>query len=175
MGFRTVVVLNNDVADVWSKDPLLGSKIAHGMNFAHLPPGDKNARLADLHYGRVVECQHADVQTLAIIDNIGFEALSHGSWSSRQTDNDKKLALLKRAAEELGLNLVKKRSKTKRKKIDERAKFEQYILTERGPAYLKRNDPKEDAEHDYEDHFVQEAWEAWQARSSRTKRSTTNA
>lgn len=42
------------------------------------------------------------------------------------------------------------------------AEFEAYILRDRGPEYLLvRNDPNEDAEHEYKDHYVQEAWEAW--------------
>lgn len=167
MGFRTVVILNNDLTSIWSKDPKLGEKIAHGMNFAHLKIGEKNANEADLHYGRVVECQHMDVQTLAIIDSWMFEPLSHGSWSSSQTADEKKLTLLRRAAEELGYTLTKKRRPSLGPKKTEREKFEEYILTERGPAYLTRNDPKDDAEHDYADHFVQEAWEAWQARSKK--------
>lgn len=43
--------------------------------------------------------------------------------------------------------------------MNERKVFEQYILTERGEAYLNRE------LENYSDHFVQEAWEAWQARS----------
>jgi len=164
MGFRTVVILNNDVADVWAKDPNLGQKIFHGMNFAHYKPGDPKGREADLHYGRVVECQHADVQTLAVIDCIGFEALSHGSWSSKQADRDKKLQLLKRAAEELGYTLSKKRRATKA--VPARQRFEEYILTERGPAYLERDDDDKDL---YKDNFVQEAWETWQAKGKRKK------
>jgi len=51
-----------------------------------------------------------------------------------------------------------------------RAEFEAYILRDRGPAYLVRNDPADDGEHDYEDTHVQEAWEAWQAaRESHSK------
>jgi hypothetical protein len=52
---------------------------------------------------------------------------------------------------------------------DERSAFERYILTDRGPDYLKRNDPTVDSQHDYEDDFVQEAWEAWLARSAEAR------
>jgi len=41
---------------------------------------------------------------------------------------------------------------------NERSAFEQYILKERGEAYLTRRD------EEYAGDFVQEAWEAWQAR-----------
>jgi hypothetical protein len=43
-----------------------------------------------------------------------------------------------------------------------RGRFEAYILRDRGAAYLQRNDPSLDPEHDYADPFIQEAWEAWQ-------------
>lgn len=42
-----------------------------------------------------------------------------------------------------------------------RARFEAYILTERSKLYLERNDPALDSQHDYKNHFVQEAWESW--------------
>jgi hypothetical protein len=42
-----------------------------------------------------------------------------------------------------------------------RARFEAYILTERSKSYLERNNPDVDSQHDYKNHFVQEAWESW--------------
>jgi hypothetical protein len=33
MGFRTVVILNNDMASNWVNDPQLGHKIGHASHF----------------------------------------------------------------------------------------------------------------------------------------------
>jgi hypothetical protein len=52
---------------------------------------------------------------------------------------------------------------------DERANFEQYILSERGEAYLVRE------EDGYSDDFVQEAWEAWAARATIVQANTVDA
>ena len=99
MGFRTVVMLNNDQAHEWQNDPLLGQKIVAGMN--HI--SDEVGSISDMGYGRVVECQHADTVTLVRLGFYKrFEPLAYGSY---KTDN---LDLLKEAAATLGYRLVKK-------------------------------------------------------------------
>lgn len=110
MGFRTVVMLNNDMCHEWSKDPELGQKIQTAMSFAGRKDDfyGSNSRIG--HYGRVVECVHADTQTLVRLDHYqGFEPLAYTSRTyGPSTEEDKKLYLLKRAAEEMGYRLVKK-------------------------------------------------------------------
>ena len=102
MGYRTVVILNNDQAGVWERDPELGRKIAIAMNYAS---GDG----ADLGYGRVVECTHTSVQTLAEIDGLDMTSLSHSQWNPNQIRGDVTLQLLRQAAAKLGYNLTKQR------------------------------------------------------------------
>ena len=63
MGYRTVVVFNNDQASTWENDPELGKKIARDMHRY----GDGRTPLEQIG-GRVLECTHADTQTLAILD-----------------------------------------------------------------------------------------------------------
>lgn len=103
MGFRTVVVLFNDQASEWENDPSLGKKISHAKNFAtgrSLGVG-KN----DIGYGRVVECAHADTQTLAVLDSYNMTQIAHSHWNPN--DKDVELKLLKEAAEKLGYKIVK--------------------------------------------------------------------
>jgi hypothetical protein len=110
MGFRTVVMLNNDLCHEWSKDPELGSKIQRAMNFAGTR-GEADDRYRDSigdGYGRAVECTHADNITLVRLDHYtGFEPLAHDSfWRDRDGEHHN-LALLKAAAEKLGYTLRK--------------------------------------------------------------------
>lgn len=106
MGFRTVVMLNNDMAHEWSKDPNLGAKISEAMNYttgprSHLNPLDR--------YGRAVECTHADTQTLVHIDGYeGFTPLAYSFKTHGPTTDKDILDLVKHAADKMGYRLVKK-------------------------------------------------------------------
>ena len=109
MGFRTVVMLNNDLTHEWSNDPKLGEKIQEAMNFAHTSNEERKQWSRIGNYGRVVECVHADTQTLVRLDHYtGFEPLAYTSRTFGPSTDEDKLRLLKRAAEEMGYRLVKK-------------------------------------------------------------------
>lgn len=107
MGYRTTVILYNDQSAEWKNDPELGRKIAHAMNFA-MSTKESTEPEASLGYGRVVQCAHADTQTIGILDSYYFRPLAHGHWHHGQSVEDMKVELLKRAADELGYKLVKK-------------------------------------------------------------------
>lgn len=110
MGFRTVVMLSNDQAHEWSNDPELGKKISRAMNHANTVGGDGRAELG---YGRVVECTHADCQTLAVLDGYTFfEIRATKPWARDESRSEITLKLLKEAARNLGYGLVKRRSPT---------------------------------------------------------------
>jgi len=101
MGYRTVIMLNNDYLHQWSNDPELGKKIIYSPTYSN--------KIGN--YGRVVECTHADNQTLAMLDHYdGFNALSYGAWKRGQDNNDVNLKLIKEAARILGYRLVKNKS-----------------------------------------------------------------
>lgn len=108
MGNRTVVVLYTDQTHEWSKDPLLGQKIATGQNACYM---SRSGTGSDLHYGMVVECSHADTQTLAVLDGYTFSPIVHSSWYQGQKFKDVQDSLLKAWAEERGYRLVKKPTK----------------------------------------------------------------
>lgn len=109
MGFRTVVVLSNDQASEWEKDPELGKKIAMAMNFAMGTMTEEDKHHANLGYGRVVECAHADQNTLAVIHDRTITPIGYGFGERFQNDDKATLAMLKNAAEKLGFTLTKKR------------------------------------------------------------------
>lgn len=68
MGYRTVVILNNDVAHEWSKDVGLGEKISAAANtISYNPASDKNEdfkfvyREGNFKYGKVVGVTQRDL------------------------------------------------------------------------------------------------------------------
>lgn len=102
MGYRTVVMLNNDFS--WYSDSDLHKKIHHDMNLGNRT---KDSFLASAlgQMGRVVECTHADTVTLAKLSFYAeFEPLGYSFWN----DKDSGLELLKNVANERGYKLVKK-------------------------------------------------------------------
>lgn len=109
MGYRTVVVLYNDHCSEWEKDTELGRKIMLGMSDAMSLNGPKPFSAADLNYGKIVQCAHADTQTLAVLDGYSMEPVMHSFWRPSENKEDKHIRLLKEAADKLGYVLHKKR------------------------------------------------------------------
>jgi len=110
MGYRTVVILYNDQAHEWENDPKLGEKISRAMHEVAQrsePSSLSYSTGASIHYGNVVECAHADGETLAMIESYSFYPLAYGSWHSGKSIIKQKLELLTRAAETMGYHLVK--------------------------------------------------------------------
>jgi hypothetical protein len=110
MGFRTVVVLQNDRAHEWQEDPQLGRKIWEA-SCDLFNPRDKGQNAGWFSYGMVAEQVHADVQTLAVIDGYSAKPVAHTHWNRGQTNEAVELALLKELAEKHGMSLRKKASK----------------------------------------------------------------
>jgi hypothetical protein len=106
MGFRTVVILANDQAHLWDKDPELGQKIFRAQ---HASTGWRQ----HFPYGSIAECCHADTQSLGIIDSYHFKPIAHDMWTRNETPSDIELKMLKLAAEKLGYKLVRKAKKEK--------------------------------------------------------------
>lgn len=104
MGHRTVIILNNDMAHVWEHDPLLGQKIGRDMNYVN--DRDHDSELEG--YGRVIECAHADAQTLMLLDSLRGEPVAHGHWSRVEGAEAVKVKMLRDMAERLGYRIVKK-------------------------------------------------------------------
>jgi hypothetical protein len=106
MGFRTVVVLNNDLSHEWQKDPELGNKIFHA---ASLKEWGRYDQFEDrFQYGDTIEQVHADTQTVAFLDGYGGKAMAYSHWFRGETEEQKNLKLLKAPADALGYCVSKK-------------------------------------------------------------------
>lgn len=102
MGYRTTVILNNDVAHLWKHDPDLGLKIQWEAN--NLLGG----QAAQFAYGNVVEICHADEQKLVLLDSLNATTVARGLWSRVENDEQVQLKLLKDMAERMGYRVVRK-------------------------------------------------------------------
>lgn len=104
MGYRTVVLLKNDLQHQWAKDPELGHKIATSAVYAM---GSSSSARAELSYGRVIENCHTSQETLVMISGSNVLPLAYGLRSQEQGDSEMCLELLRTAAKKLGYRLVK--------------------------------------------------------------------
>lgn len=107
MGYRTVVVLNNDFSSSWEKDAELGRKIflsaaAKASGYGHEHP---------FPYGDVVEQVHADTQSLVVCDGYSGEVAAQSYWQRGDTSEAVELRLLKELAEKHGFDLRRKPGK----------------------------------------------------------------
>lgn len=109
MGFRTVVVFNNDQAHEWENDPELGRKIFHA---ASMQSWGRTPDFANrFQYGETIEQVHADTQTIAFLDGYGGKAMAWEHWNRGETEDQKNLKMLKALAGKLGYRVVKKSAK----------------------------------------------------------------
>lgn len=100
MGYRTVVILQNDLANEWRDDPNLGRLIAE---HAHYPADERHFK-----YGNVAECVHNDVRTLMDIDAGRADTVAHVNWYAGCADEDQRLRLLKQFADSMGYTIRRK-------------------------------------------------------------------
>lgn len=98
MGYRTVIILNNDLSSSWMDDSELGSKIWSSSG---------SCGRISFPYGSIVEQVHADVQSLVILDSLQSDIIAHTSWYRNQSKEQRDLNLLERMAEKMGYKLIK--------------------------------------------------------------------
>jgi hypothetical protein len=98
-------MLNNDMVHEWMADPDLGKRIMRSSHTDVRYPGSV------LNYGKVVECCHADNQTLAMLGHYTqFNIIGGQSWKRDESDADSMVRLLKYAAGKLGYRLVRQQA-----------------------------------------------------------------
>lgn len=105
MGFRTLVALSNDRSSDWNYDPDLGRKIM--TLSATREDRDGEAERIGL---TLVECTHADTQSLIIADGYTATPVAYTNWHQGQLRSQRDLALLKDLADRLGYRVSKRPS-----------------------------------------------------------------
>ena len=108
MGYRTLVIFNNDHLDTLLSDKNIGEKIKNAIQgFDYREDADKIGNL-----GLVVERDHADVAKLVIIGKNGQFGITELSTlyttGNAPDDGSTELLLLSKAADALGYKLAKK-------------------------------------------------------------------
>ncbi len=99
MGFRTVVILDNDAIHNWENDPDLGKKIIAAQSLNGFLPGS---------IGRVVEVKHSSVVTLAKIEGHTLEPIIRDTFDPAFNSEAVNLSIIRQAAEQMGYSLRKK-------------------------------------------------------------------
>jgi hypothetical protein len=103
MGYRTIVALNNDRSSDWERDSDLGRKIMM------LGASREDRWSLDATHGlTLVECAHADTQSLIIADGYEARPVAYSNWFRDQTQEQRDLALLRDLADRLGYRISKK-------------------------------------------------------------------
>lgn len=105
MGFRSVIIINNDVCHNLRNDPEIGGKILNAIDGFWVR--ELNNSKTDFGIGTVVQETHADNTTLSIIGKNGaftLEDVAATHWN----DPNPELSLLKQFADSLGYKIVKK-------------------------------------------------------------------
>lgn len=108
MGYRTVISLTNDAANYWEKDPELGRLI---MIAAMNGRGGNIRGLNGSNYGEVVQCAHADVNSLIEFTGYSGKYIIGSHWRSGETEESRRLELLKSFADSMGYAIRKKAKK----------------------------------------------------------------
>ena len=104
MGYRTLVMFNNDHVDKVKDIVGFAEKLYYTILEGTHPHSDHGLR----NICWVVEQDHADAQKLSYIDGFSAKTLAVRNWYPDAKDGEQELRLLRDAAEKLGYRLVRK-------------------------------------------------------------------
>lgn len=126
MGYRTIIVLNNDEANVWGNNPLgKAITVASGKKISNR---GGEILLNGVQIGNVIDCEHADTESIVHFSSLHGTTLGRSFYNSRMTEEDQREAMIVELAESMGYKLVKNNPEVKNN--EEGLKLPQFIRFE---------------------------------------------
>lgn len=109
MGYNTTVVIMNDALDQIEKDPQFGKNLSRAIQHLTVTNGQPVDVYAGNHCNAAtaIESHHADGTVVVAVGQNYAEVLNH--YMIYPYGDDKKLAILKKLADEMGYDIHRKR------------------------------------------------------------------
>ena len=115
MGYRTIIVLDNDDTNLWGDDPL-GKAItsASGKKISNL---GGEIMLEGNQIGTIIDCEHADIESLVHFSSLSGTVLAKNIHNSRVSEQELRENMLKEIASSMGFTLVKNTPEVKNPEV----------------------------------------------------------
>lgn len=115
MGYRTIIVLNNDEANVWGNNPLgKAITVASGKKISNR---GGEILLNGVQIGNVIDCEHADTESIVHFSSLHGTTLGRSFYNSRMTEEEQREAMIVELAESMGYKLVKNNPEVKNNEV----------------------------------------------------------
>lgn len=122
MGYRTIIVLDNDEANVWGNNPLgKAITVASGKKISNR---GGEILLNGFQIGTVIDCEHADTESIVHFSSLHGTTLGRSFYNSRMTEEEQREAMIVELAESMGYKLVKNNPEVKGLKLPQFIRFE---------------------------------------------------
>ena len=115
MGYRTIIVLDNDDTNLWGDNPL-GKAItsASGKKISNL---GGEIMLEGNQIGTIIDCEHADIESLVHFSSLSGTVLAKDIHNSRVSEQELRENMLKEIASSMGFTLVKNTPEVKNSEV----------------------------------------------------------
>lgn len=115
MGYRTIIVLNNDEANVWGNNPLgKAITVASGKKISNR---GGEILLNGVQIGNVIDCEHSDTESIVHFSSLHGTTLGRSFYNSRMTEEEQREAMIVELAESMGYKLVKNNPEVKNNEV----------------------------------------------------------
>lgn len=115
MGYRTIIILDNDDTNLWGDNPL-GKAItsASGMKISNQ---GGEIMLGGHQIGTIIDCEHADIESLVHFSSLSGTVLAKDFYNSRVSEQELRENMLKEIDSSMGFTLVKNTPEVKNPEV----------------------------------------------------------